>query len=265
MIDVCILVNGDSIPKYAANAVEQMVEETDARISLVVKNEEPGNSAAELIKKGIRKPHWLRIRGGQMFLNNIFGQPAYKQHIDINDTDYISSADELSCIPKPATGLGQKLPNEIVDQIVNRADVVFRQGFGIIKGDILTRPEYGVLSYHHGDPRAYRGGPPGFWEFLHGRDTAGMMLQRLSEELDAGEIIVYDEVDISDAKTWREVQKRQYRKSEYFLSQAIKNLSDSSFEPQQMELGPVRTAPKIGNYIRYIQKNNLGRLKSKGL
>jgi hypothetical protein len=242
-----------------------MVEETDARISLVVKNEESGNSVGELIKKGIRKPHWLRIRGGQMFLYDVFDQPGYKQAININNIDYISSGDKLSCTPRPATGLGQKLPDKIVDQIVNRADVVFRQGFGIIKGDILTRPSYGVLSYHHGDPRAYRGGPPGFWEFLHGRDTAGMMLQRLSEELDAGEIIVYDEVDISDSKTWREVQKRQYRKSEDFLAEAIRNLSDSSFEPQQMELGPVRTAPKIGNYIRYICKNNLGRLRSGSL
>lgn len=80
------------------------------------------------------------------------------------------------------------------------------------------------------------------------------MLQQLSGEPDAGSVIVYDEVDIDDAQTWRKVQRRQYRGSEDFLVRAIKNLQRREFSPQEMDLGPIRTAPKIGQYINYLLK-----------
>lgn len=260
MIQVAVLVDGNTIPEYAANALNRMEDDSEATISLVVRNEASGNTTTELLRKGIEKPHWLRIQGGQILANRIWGKPSYKQPVEIRRVPALASADTISCKPVATEGFGQALPGKVVKEIANRSDVVFRQGFGILKGDILTQPKYGVLSYHHGDPRAYRGGPPGFWEFLHGRDRAGMMLQRLSEELDAGEIVVYDEVDITDAKTWRTVQERQYRKSENFLMQAIGHLTDPDFEPYDVELGPIRTAPDMGDYIKYTAKNTMGRL-----
>ena len=261
MIRVAVLVNRDTIPEYAANALTRMVNETEATVPLVVRNEAAGNTASELIRKTLEKPHWVRIRGGQILAHKIWGTPSYKRPVHIRHVPALASANCISCTPVSAGGVGQELPNKTVEKIVNQADVVFRQGFGILKGDILNRPRYGVLSYHHGDPRAYRGGPPGFWEFLHGRSTAGMMLQRLNEELDAGEIIVYNEVDIADARTWRAIQERQYRNSESFLAQAVARLPDPDFEPSDVELGPVHTAPDIKNYIKYMVKNTAGRLR----
>lgn len=262
---VALLTDGETIPAYAAVALERMVDETDATVSLVVTNDAPGDSAVDMIRKGLRKPRWLRIRGGQLLLSAVAGVPAYKRPRPIEGVAALDVAERATARPVDVDGFGQSLPSDVVDLICDRSAVVIRQGFGIITGDVLTRPEHGVLSFHHGDPRAYRGGPPGFWEFLHGREFAGMMLQRLSETLDAGDVIVYDEVDIADAHTWREVQRRQYRASEGFLARAIENIEDPDFEPLALEAGPVRTAPGWANYLRYFAKNTTGRLRSRHL
>ncbi|HKY46982.1 MAG TPA: hypothetical protein VJQ79_03260, partial [Acidimicrobiia bacterium] len=69
-------------------------------------------------------------------------------------------------------------------------DFILRFGFGIIKGEVLQAPRWGVWSFHHGDERTYRGRPPGFWELMNGEKVVGSILQRLTERLDAG-IVLY--------------------------------------------------------------------------
>lgn len=68
-------------------------------------------------------------------------------------------------------------------------DVLLRHSFGILKGDILRASRHGIWSLHHADNRINRGGPPGFWEIVLGQPVTGVTLQRLSEELDGGEVI----------------------------------------------------------------------------
>ncbi len=68
-------------------------------------------------------------------------------------------------------------------------DVLIRLGNGILRGELLKLPRFGVLSFHHGDNRVNRGGPPGYWE-VHGcHDSTGFIIQRLTEELDGGEVL----------------------------------------------------------------------------
>jgi hypothetical protein len=68
-------------------------------------------------------------------------------------------------------------------------DVAIRLGFRILKGESLRIARHGVWSYHHGDNREYRGGPPCFWEVMEGREVTGAVVQKLSERLDDGVII----------------------------------------------------------------------------
>jgi hypothetical protein len=66
---------------------------------------------------------------------------------------------------------------------------VLRFGFGILKGEALSIPTHGIWSFHHGNPRKYRGGPAGFWEIFNGDFITGSMLQQLNEKLDQGQLI----------------------------------------------------------------------------
>src|SRR5580658_3378330 len=79
-------------------------------------------------------------------------------------------------------------------------DFVLRFAFGIIRGEILQTPRYGVWSFHHGDEERYRGTPSGFWEIYKGDPKTGVILQRLTDRLDGGVILkkhLFDTIDYS--------------------------------------------------------------------
>lgn len=69
-------------------------------------------------------------------------------------------------------------------------DLLIRCGVGILRGEILQASRLGIISFHHGDNRVNRGSPPGFWECYHEWPQTGFIIQRLTEELDAGEVLV---------------------------------------------------------------------------
>jgi hypothetical protein len=68
-------------------------------------------------------------------------------------------------------------------------DLLLRAGSGILRGGILQCARLGILSFHHGDNRVNRGGPPGFWEVLNREPSTGFTLQVLTEELDGGRVV----------------------------------------------------------------------------
>jgi len=83
-----------------------------------------------------------------------------------------------------------RFPDDALQQIrAKNLDVILRFGFNILHGDILNVARYGVWSYHHGDNDFYRGGPPHFWEIYEGAPLSGVILQVLTEELDAGVVL----------------------------------------------------------------------------
>ncbi|MGH8687813.1 MAG: hypothetical protein ACREVQ_08885, partial [Burkholderiales bacterium] len=69
-------------------------------------------------------------------------------------------------------------------------DVLIRCGSGILRGEILRASRLGILSFHHGDNRVNRGGPAGFWECYYRWPQTGFVIQRLTEELDGGDVLV---------------------------------------------------------------------------
>jgi hypothetical protein len=69
-------------------------------------------------------------------------------------------------------------------------DVLIRSGMGILRGEILQASRFGILSFHHGDNRVNRGGPAGFWESYLAWPATGFIIQRLTSELDGGDVLV---------------------------------------------------------------------------
>lgn len=104
-------------------------------------------------------------------------------------------SDRLSNVPSiTVTPLSQKFthrfaPEDVATIRSHNLDVILRFGFNIIRGDILTSARYGVWSFHHGDNDDYRGGPPHFWELVERHPHTGVILQVLSDELDAGFVL----------------------------------------------------------------------------
>lgn len=145
--------------------------------------------------------------------------------------DWAASAQRIQCTATPAARLGVSIPDTVVEKIAATCDVVVHFQVGILQGAILTQPEYGVLSFHHGDIRQYRGTPAGLWEFLHDAPQGGVTLQRLTPTLDTGAIVAFESVDLTEADSWAAVRRRLFRVSPAVLARGVRYLQKPSFDP----------------------------------
>lgn len=257
---VCVLFGNETMPVWQANALRTLLADESVEVTLTVVNEDsPQQSFSETVRRGIELREWGLVGGILALLRQLTGPLSHEERVPIDDISAIETAPRLRCEPISVDGWKQKLPDEIVNEISASADVVIRFGYGVLVGRVLTATEYGVLSYHHGDLREYRGMPMGFWEYVHGRDTAGVTLQRLNETLDGGEIVVLEHVDIDDANRWGDVKSRLYDASGSMLAEGVSNVRDESFEPTSPdELGELYSIPKGKPVLTYLAKTVRG-------
>jgi len=132
-------------------------------------------------------------------------------------------------------------------------DCLFRFGFGLIREPVLSLAPKGVVSYHHGALRAYRGQPVGFWELLHGEEEMGVTVQILNEQLDAGKIVVEKRIPVHRSDSWGSLERRAYGESARLAYEAIRRLGEDGFEPTAVpedELGVVYTLPNLRTWLR---------------
>lgn len=164
----------------------------------ILKLIESGNGVAALLivdsgeapREAPFKRLWRKITAPNL-LWRLFGhvsRPRAQQGVDL--TAALRGTDQIHCKPLPHGRFGQTLSEEDVAKVrACELDFVLRFGFGILRGEILSAPRYGVWSFHHGDELRYRGGPPCFWEMYRGDSVTGAILQRLTERLDAGIVL----------------------------------------------------------------------------
>jgi hypothetical protein len=79
-----------------------------------------------------------------------------------------------------------------------------------------------VFSFHHGDPSQFRGRPAGFYELLENADRSGIIVQRLSNELDGGEVYAFAESKLAH-HSYKETALTFYGLSKYRLRKALIN------------------------------------------
>ena len=140
------------------------------------------------------------------------------------------------------------------------ADCVYLNGFGIIREPLLSLCRFGVISYHHGDLRYYRGGPPAFWELYHGAKEIGVTLQILSPQLDAGKVVLMRHFSITKGKGWGYHKHLIYKGSVSMVVEGLRGLAQGSLSPQlPSELGKVYTLPKLRQWLILHFKVLIGR------
>ncbi|WP_246988376.1 formyltransferase family protein [Halorientalis marina] len=232
VFQVGLLLGMDEVPEWFATGIERLVENTNAEISIIMVA--TPTSKDETSESGKTGPLSLI----NSVKNSLFGSSRQPPR-PLDELDCVKDTKQEQCDIIPQEGLGIELPEKVVQQF-EEIDVGIHMGVGILKGEILTAPEYGILGFHHGDIRQYRGSSAGFWEFLHGEEEMGITLQRLQPELDAGEIVVFESVDISDACTLGEIRSRYRTISEKMLEKGILLLQDEDFSAKRPDsLGKV--------------------------
>ena len=262
-LDAAVLLSGPALSNWTARALQRAVTEEDLSITHMVIDDTTAASVAGDPLSRIRRYYGTARQYGAWApvsaWNTVIDPPEYLEHQPLDAQPWADAARCIRCVPEPAEGFGNELPDTVVDELAS-VDVVFRFGFGILKGEILTAPDHGVLSFHHGDIRSYRGSPTHVWEYLNDESMSGVTLQQLTEKLDGGRIVVFEPVDISDARTWQEIKRRKFRTSEGMLATAVRNLEDTTFTPTEVEeLGALYTTPTVEETVKILLKNARGR------
>lgn len=133
-------------------------------------------------------------------------------------------------------------------------DVLIRCGNGILKGGILNAARNGVVSMHHGDNRVNRGGPAGFWEVLNGEPLTGFIVQRLTDELDGGEVLYRGNISTALFYAWNHVALLE--RSNQYLMRTIERLCEGECvpEPPHVYDGRLFRTPPLHVTLLYLAK-----------
>lgn len=252
---VGLLCSGETLPLWQARSLAHLLEHADVEVTTIVYNDyEETRSPLETIQRGIELREWSLVA----ILMSLFGRPnSLTDPVRIDSIVETESVDERSIEPEIVDGWKQRIPSEHAAYIGERSDVVIRFGFGFLVGDVLSAPEHGVLSFHHGDITRYRGQPMGFWEFVQDEPVAGITVQQLTEELDAGTIAAFRAVPIEDLRTWWAIKRRLLAESEDLLTEAVQNIEDGDVE-EPTKLGDLYSHPEGAPVLKYVVKNTTG-------
>ena len=119
-------------------------------------------------------------------------------------------------------GAWQRLPAPVIDAVRRAGPAcLLKFGMGLLRvPDGLCCP---ILSYHHGDPRHFRGRPAGFYELSQGEPLVGQVVQILSDRLDSGEVVAFAQTRVS-SHSYKQTMAAAYGCSPLLLRQAISNL-----------------------------------------
>ena len=123
-------------------------------------------------------------------------------------------------------------------------------GFGIVREPLLSICPRGILSYHHGNMRQYRGMPPYFWELYNNEKFAGVTVQLLDKGLDSGIPIAEIEEPIKKANSFKTLKTRMHDKSTMLLYEAVKIIqSDNNNHKKLDTYGKVYTLPNLRQWL----------------
>ena len=148
-----------------------------------------------------------------------------------------------------------RFPPEAIQHIRDKnLDVLIRFGFNILRGDILKAAKYGIWSYHHGDNDYYRGGPAYFWEVYEGSPMSGVILQVLTEELDAGKVLYKGLFTTEPGVSHVRNRVQPYWGASTFIIQKLRELQEYGWE--HLEQNTVKAAPYLGKKKIYTAPGN---------
>lgn len=150
-------------------------------------------------------------------------------------------------------GSWQRLPTAVIERLVeDRPAVLIKFGMGLLRVPAVSVLPIPILSYHHGDPRSFRGRPAGFYELLTGAKAVGQVVQVLSNELDAGEIVAFGETRCHP-HSYRKTMLEAYRRSPLLLKPAIHHVLSGHRLPLK-PTGQIRRLPSNSRVLGFLAK-----------
>ncbi len=177
-----LICNSTQLERWQAETVK-LLRENGIELKIIILNDNKPTRISPA-KKVLTYPYKnLLFR----IYNRYILKPSSKKPVDISEQ--IAGIERLKCKTNQKGYTDRFSENDIKKIKSHKPDFILRFGFNIIRGKILNSAKFGVWSFHHDDENKYRGGPPGFWEIYKKDHTNGVILQKLTDKLDAGIIL----------------------------------------------------------------------------
>jgi len=257
-----------TVPAWVDRILSEIASMPCAKICLVILNRE-SIQRGPLVQRAFRR--WRHV----LFKTYERVDPRIMRlkpdaHAPVNVHERHSSVPSMDVVPQ-RKGYTHRFSIADIETIrQHRLDVILRFGFNILRGDILNCAQYGIWSYHHGDNREYRGGPPMFWEMYDRRAVTGTILQILTEELDAGKVI-YRSHAATDLISYCRNRHQSYWKATSFVGRRLLDLHRKGFqslidletyqEPPARRR-PILHAPANGVMCRFLLRTGARMLRN---
>ena len=216
-------------PRWIAKVIGDITKRSDLALTLVVVDADAGGT--------LRRPkswrEWLRRQRAALphRLWEWYEAADYRRFRHEGEDPFtivdlaplLGSANVVVASPLRTKVVDRFQPDDIARIKQAGLDVMIRFGFRIIKGDILGAARYGVWSIHHGDNRAYRGGPALFWEMYERNPQSGSVLQILTDQLDGGRVI-YRSTSATNFVSLHKNRRETYWKTAEFITRRLTDL-----------------------------------------
>lgn len=257
---VGLMLAGRTVPEWVHRLVEELVASPLLELALVI--DEPSPPRPSRAGRLLREPRHLLYRLYTRVDHRLFRDrpDAFRPH---SLSPLLDGVPALAVEPV-RTRYSDRFGDGDVERIRRHdLDVALRFAPRILRGEALAIARHGVWSYHHGDSRTLRGGPPGFWEVMERHATTGVTLQALTEELDGGRVLARG-VYSTYPRSVRRNRNRVYLKAiplarrrleELARSGTLEELPDAApFQPHDGPLyrkpGNLRTLGLLGGLAR---------------
>ena len=249
------MVDSSVVPAWVYTMLARVIEEGHADIVMVIENgacQTKPPSLPHKLRENFRQACYLLLTRIDRRLRPPVPDPFFPMELK----GLLDGVDVLHSVPEEKRW-SDYLPKGDVEQIRDaELDVILRLGFRILRGEILSAAKFGVWSFHHGDNRVNRGGPAGFWEVFLGWPQTGSLLQILSEDLDAGEVICRS-TSQTDAVFVARNKANLYWKSLAFVPRALARLSRLGEEAFREQLDRDNAHPAFYSERLYVKPTNL--------
>ena len=231
---------GTTLDTFQQEVIKPIFADGDIDVATALIDCRPKPSAKKRFLKNLK-----RGRGGYMLVMLFKSRFAKKR-------PYVPSTAFFSANGVPCIETKQPYSEEVIKQLQNLQidTMVMLGGFGIIKEPLLSLAPSGILSYHHGNMRKYRGQPVGFWELYHNEKEMGVTIQRLSAGIDKGIPLVEKTILIEKDDTVSTLRERAINESTPMMHEALQKIQNPGFSPTIIEkYGPIYTLPNLRQYL----------------
>jgi len=136
-----------------------------------------------------------------------------------------------------------------------KADLQIVVAFRMMPKIVYSMPKLGTFNLHTSLLPAYRGAAPINWAIINGEKITGITTFLLNDKIDCGEILLQQEIEISDTMTAGQLYDIMAEKGKNLIKTTIEMLAKGEIKTiKQEENILIKPAPKIFKQDTFLKK-----------